>query len=143
MKASTSAAVNRPALTTTARTAPWWDAAAEGRLLIQRCTACGHTQHYPRALCRSCWSEDLEWIDASGKGTIWTFTVVHKPGHPAWAAAAPYTIALVELEEGPRMMSNIVGCAPEAVSVGVAVECEFSTEPGDPQPLPRFRLTST
>ncbi|RGE23652.1 Zn-ribbon domain-containing OB-fold protein [Leucobacter sp. wl10] len=111
----------RPGLVTTPLTQRFWDAANDDELLIQRCRDCGHRQHYPRNICTGCWSEQLEWQAASGRGTVWTFTVVEKPGHPAWAGETPYTIALVELEEGPRLMTRLIDCAPDGVAVGMDV----------------------
>ncbi|MFE1084524.1 MULTISPECIES: Zn-ribbon domain-containing OB-fold protein [Brevibacterium] len=118
---TTTPATRRPGLVTTTLTQPFWDSANDGQMLIQHCSDCGHQQHYPRNLCTTCWSEDLNWISASGRGVVWTFTVVEKPGHPAWAAEVPYVIALVELEEGPRLMARILDCAPADVRVGLPV----------------------
>ncbi|GAA3617412.1 Zn-ribbon domain-containing OB-fold protein [Nonomuraea rosea] len=90
-------------------TAPWWDATREGRLLVQRCTACGHTQHYPRALCTGCGGTDLGWRESAGRGSVDSFTVVHRspsPEHPA-----PYVVARVRLDEGPVLLTNLIGGA--------------------------------
>ncbi|MBU8819675.1 Zn-ribbon domain-containing OB-fold protein [Mycolicibacterium goodii] len=105
----------------TAITEPYWKSAAEGELWIQRCTECQRCQHYPSGMCRSCWSENVDWIRAAGTGMVWTFTVVSRPGHPAWQPETPYVLALVELDEGPRMMTNIVDCDPSTVHVGQRV----------------------
>jgi uncharacterized OB-fold protein len=113
--------VRRPGLVTTPLTEPFWDRANEGELLIQHCSSCGHRQHYPRNICISCWADEPLWMSASGNGVVWTFTVVEKPGHPAWVDEVPYVIALVELEEGPRVMTRIVDYPPELVSVGMPV----------------------
>lgn len=126
--------IGKPALVTTPRTRDWWAAAARGELLLQSCTTCGHLQHYPRIVCAKCWSESLEWVPAAGQGTIWTFTVVHRPGHPGWEADAPYVIALVELDEGPRLMTNIVGCPAESVHVGQRVTTTTAV-PADGSPV--------
>lgn len=113
--------VARPAGVSTPATAPYWQAAAEGRLLLQRCVTCGSLQHYPRTLCAACWSGALAWQEATGLGTVAAFTVVHQPGHPAWRFAVPYVLALVELDEGPLMTTNVIGVAPEEVWVGQRV----------------------
>lgn len=113
--------IPRPGLVTTPLTKPFWDRANDGELLMQRCLDCGHRQHYPRNLCTICWSENLTWMIASGRGTVWTFTVVDKPGHPAWVVETPYVIALVELEEGPRLTARILDCPTTEVAVGMAV----------------------
>ncbi|MFV0372631.1 Zn-ribbon domain-containing OB-fold protein [Microbacterium sp.] len=125
-------AVPKPALTTIARTQPWWDAAAAGRLLLQRCAGCGHTQHYPRVICGSCWSEDLQWVESAGTGAVRTLTVAHVPGHPAWRPDAPYVLALVRLDEGPCLMTNIVGCPVEAVTVDARVRMATTAETTEP-----------
>lgn len=124
------ALVRRPHGVTTPLTDVYWQAAEQGRLLLQRCTACGHLQHYPRTLCSSCWCDDLTWVDASGRGRVATATVVHMPGHPAWQSETPYVLALVELDEGPRLMTNVVGVAPDSVTVGDRVR--LAPAPGDP-----------
>ncbi len=100
--------------------APFWAAAAEGRLLIQHCAACGHRQHYPRPLCTACGATP-EWERASGRGTVHTFTIIRQNGAPPFRDELPYVVAVVELEEGPRMLSNVTGCAPEDVHVGMEV----------------------
>ena len=121
-------------------TAKFWDAAKERRLLLQRCADCGARQFFPQSHCRGCLSESLGWIEASGKGKIYSFTIVHRPPSAAFQEDAPYTVALVELDEGVRMMSNIVGIAPDKVRVGMPVEVVFD----DITPtvsLPRFKPT--
>jgi uncharacterized OB-fold protein len=99
----------------------YWQSAAEGRLVVQRCTSCDVYQFYPRALCASCAGE-TEWVDASGRGTLYTFTVIRQNRSEAFAALSPYAVGIVELEEGVRMMSNIVECDVEELEVGMALE---------------------
>jgi uncharacterized OB-fold protein len=117
----------RPGPHPTPTSAPFWAGAAEGRLQLQRCDACGHWQHYPRELCVACWHPDLRWEEPAGTGTVWTLTVAHRPGHPAWEPDAPYAIALVELDEGPRLLANVVGCDPAGVHVGMRVRVTFES----------------
>jgi len=105
---------------------PFWAAARRGELLLQRCRGCGRHQHYPRVLCAHCWSEDLEWVRAGGRARVWTYTVVHRPGHPAWAEDVPYLLAIVELAEGPRLLTNLVRVDPAEAYVGMAVRAEFA-----------------
>ncbi len=105
-------------------TAPYWEACAEGRLLLQRCDACQALQTYPRQRCAECWNNDLTWIEASGRATIYSFSIVHRPP-PGFEAESPYVLAIVELEEGIRMMTNIIDVAPEDVSIGQAVTVVF------------------
>ena len=99
----------------------YWQSAAEGRLVIQRCTSCGVHQFYPRAMCVSC-GGDTEWVEASGRGTLHTFTIIRQNRSPAFAALSPYAVGIVELDEGVRMMSNIVECDEEQLEVGMALE---------------------
>lgn len=124
--------VPRPAGISTPATAAYWTAAAAGRLSIQSCARCGHRQHYPRTLCARCWSDDVQLIPAAGTGTVETFTVVHAPGHPAWIADVPYVLALVELDEGPRLMTNIVGVPVDGVYVGQRVTLSPPVPTADP-----------
>jgi hypothetical protein len=98
----------------------FWSAAADGRLLVQRCAACGTRQFYPRQVCATCGSTP-EWEQASGRGVVHTFTIVRQNGAKPFSAELPYVVAIVELEEGPRMMGNVTGCAAEDVTVGMAV----------------------
>ena len=100
--------------------AAYWSAAAEGRLLIQECAECGHRQFYPRALCTHCGGEP-RWLECTGRGSVHTFTVVRQNGAAPFRDELPYVVAMVELEEGPRMMGNVTGCDPDAVSVGLPV----------------------
>ncbi|MFI7015557.1 Zn-ribbon domain-containing OB-fold protein [Streptomyces sp. NPDC050164] len=90
-------------------TRTYWDAAAEGRLLIRRCRACGRAHHYPREFCPHCWSEDVVWEPASGRATLYTWSVVHRNELPPFAERTPYVAAVVDLAEGPRMMTEVVG----------------------------------
>jgi uncharacterized OB-fold protein len=101
--------------------AEFWAALATGRLLIQSCTECGGRQFYPRPLCVSCGAEPA-WEEASGLGTVHTFTVVRQNGAPSFRDETPYVVAMIELEEGPRMMGNVTGCPTEEVRIGMAVQ---------------------
>lgn len=105
-------------------TAPYWDAAREHRLAIQRC-ACGRLAHPPVARCPACAGNDFSWPTMSGRATVYAFTVVHHSVHPVSAGATPYVVALVELDEGPRIVTNVRGCAPEDVRIGMRLEVVF------------------
>jgi uncharacterized protein len=129
-----------PAPVINPETKPYWDATLEGKLMLKQCTACGTVNWYPRTLCPACGSFDTEWIQATGRGTIYTFTVTRR-GSGAYAAAAPYVLAYVELDEGPRMMTNIVDCDVDAIAVGDRVEVVFH-DTGQGAALPRFRPVS-
>jgi len=119
-------------------TGPFWEAAKQGRFLIQRCAGCGAHQFYPQSSCRRCLSEELEWMDANGKGTIYSYTVIHRAPNRPFEPDVPYTVALVDLDEGCRMLSNIVDVDPEDVRVGMPVEVMF--EEITPEiSLPKFR----
>ncbi|MBT2676194.1 OB-fold domain-containing protein [Streptomyces sp. ISL-14] len=91
-------------------TRAYWDAAAEGRLLIRRCRACGRAHHYPREFCPHCWSEDVAWQPASGRAALYTWSVVHRNDLPPFGERIPYVAAVVDLAEGPRMMTEVVEC---------------------------------
>ena len=119
-------------------TQPYWDAAAEGRFVIQRCRACERAVFYPRQWCPHCGAEDLDWIEASGRGHIYSYSVVRNYPPSAFADAVPFVIAIVELEEGPRMMTNIVDADPEQVACDLPVEVAFMDRDG--VSLPVFRL---
>ncbi|WP_259407900.1 Zn-ribbon domain-containing OB-fold protein [Streptomyces akebiae] len=88
----------------------YWDAAAEGRLLLRRCGAagCGRAHHYPREFCPYCWSEDVRWEQASGRAVLYTWSVVHRNDLPPFGERTPYVPAVVDLAEGPRMMTEVV-----------------------------------
>ena len=119
-------------------TGPFWEATKQGRLLIQRCPNCGVHQFYPQSSCRTCLSQNLEWVDAKGKGTIYSYTVIHRAPNRPFEPDVPYTVSLVDLDEGCRMLSNIVEVSPEAVRVGMPVEVVF--EEITPEiSLPKFR----
>ena len=116
---------NKPLPTVSGETRPFWDACRRGQLLIQKCDRCNEFQFYPRGICANCWSEDIRWVTASGKGTVWTYTVTYQNRTPGFAEDVPYVLALVELEEGVRMFTNIVECQPRDVSIGMPVEVTF------------------
>ena len=101
--------------------APFWEAARRHRLVVQACRRCGNLQHYPRPFCLRCATADLDWKECSGRATVYAFTVVRQAANAAFAEDVPYVHAVVELAEGPHMTTNIVGCAPEDVRVGMPV----------------------
>ena len=118
-----------PAPPVNPETQQFWDAAARGTLLVKQCIACGEAHHYPRAICPFCGSDRTEWTEASGLGTIYSYSVFRR-------APAPYAIAYVTLAEGPTMMTNIVDCDLDAIRIGQAVRVAFKpTEDGPPVPM--------
>jgi uncharacterized OB-fold protein len=109
----------------TAQSRPFWDGCREGRLLLQRCRACGRHQFYPRLMCVHCDADALDWVEAAGSGRLESFTVVRRAVSAAYAPETPYVVALVALDEGPVMMSNVVGCDPETLVVGTRLRVLF------------------
>ncbi len=108
----------------TPETEPFWTAAAEETLLLRECNNCDLISYYPRALCPGCLSDDVSWTEAAGIGSLYSFTVVHQV--QGWDAAdLPLVIGYVELDEGPRILTNIIDCQPDALAVGMAVEVTF------------------
>ena len=108
-------------------TSVFWDGTRDGKLLIQRCTACGRTQFYPRYFCTLC-AADIEWIEASGLGTIYTFSIVRQNGTPPFDSLVPYVLAMVDLDEGVRMMGNVVDVDVDDVAIGQRVRVDFIRE---------------
>jgi hypothetical protein len=102
-----------------------WEALVRHELYVQGCGACGLLRFPPRAVCTGCLSSAVAWVRASGRGTVYSFTVIHQNQAPGFREAVPYVLAIVALEEGPRLMTNVVGCAPEDVRIGLPVVVEF------------------
>ena len=111
-------------------TQAFWDAAKEGKLLIKHCRACGELHYYPRALCPFCFSDQTEWREAKGHGTIYSYSVMRR-------APVPYAIAYVTLEEGPTMMTGLVDCDFDRLKIGQNVKLAFKPTQGGP-PVPMF-----
>lgn len=124
-----SAAVGIPPAVTE-ETKPFWDAAAEGRLLVEHCGACGTDSFPPRGICRACRSRDTGWVEVGGSGTVYSFTVNHQRWLPG--LDVPYAVVLVEFHDHPgvRVAGRLRGCAPEAAAVGMVVDVGFEPGPG-------------
>jgi uncharacterized OB-fold protein len=121
-------------------TEEFWTAANRRELLIKRCDACGRPHFYPRPFCPHCWSTDVRWEAASGQATVYSFSVVRQNDTPQFANRVPYIAAIVELAEGPRMTTNLVGVDSAEVHVGMAVTVDFSPAGPDGASLvPVFR----
>ncbi len=122
---------------------PFWDATSRGELMFQRCGQCGHKMFPARLYCTDCMSGNLEWVKASGKGKIYSYSVAYEypPSRVQQFLSTPYVIALVDLEEGIRMLTNIDDCRPEDVMIGLDVEVKF-TDIGEGVILPKFKLSS-
>ena len=118
--------------------APFFEGLRRRELRIQRCAGCGTCQLAEHA-CNACGSGDLHWIRASGKARLYTFTVIHVVYHKAFESAVPYNAALVELEEGPRLYANIIGCGNEQLTIGAGLRVEFN-EATDVRLTPAFAV---
>ena len=119
-------------------TGPYWESCRRHELMIQKCSQCGTQQFYPRTICSACCATDLLWVRASGFGTVVTWTVVRHPVSSAYADDIPYVIALIELDEGPTMMAQVVDCEPDSVQSGMPVEVCFEEWTEDIT-MPNFR----
>lgn len=126
----------RPLPVPDAETAPYWDAAANGRLVIQKCSDCGTFRFYPRLVCPSCMSENVEWVEASGRGRVYSYTIVHR-APPAFRDDAPYVVAVIELEEGVRLMSRLDIDPPGDAAIDMPVKVTFE-KISDDITLPHF-----
>ncbi len=115
----------------------YWEGAGRGELVLQRCRTCQVVQHRPRGFCVSCLSDEIEHFVASGRGEVYTYSIVRQNQMPRFRDALPYVVAYVQLEEGPQLLTNIVDCDPDTVSIGMSVLVDFvSTENG--LGVPRF-----
>jgi uncharacterized OB-fold protein len=123
----------------TAETAPYWEAARAGKLVIQRCRACNHTQFYPRAFCTECLSDEIEWTAASGLGKIYSFTVCRIAASPAFESKLPLAVVMIDLDEGVRMLANIVGSDIGRIAIGARVAVCFERV-DETCTLPQFKL---
>ena len=120
----------------------YWEGAGRGELVLQRCRDCGVVQHKPRAVCATCLSGDIEHFVASGRGQVHTYTITNQNQLLPFRDACPYVLAYVELEEGPRVLTNIVGVDPAEVRIGQAVIADFwagDRDDGEAIAVPRFR----
>ncbi|MEV6835354.1 Zn-ribbon domain-containing OB-fold protein [Streptomyces sp. NPDC051133] len=106
-------------------TRPYWEAAAEGVLLLRRCGTCGRAHHYPREFCPHCWSDDVTWEEASGRATLYTWSTVHRNDLPPFTTRTPYVAAVVDLAEGPRMMTQLTDCDEAQLSPGMTLRVAF------------------
>jgi len=119
----------------------YWEACRRHELYIQKCRACGTKRYYPRAVCPKCLSDHTEWVRCAGTGTVYTYTVTNQNQSPAFRDELPYVMAYVELDEGLRMLTNIVGCAPDAVKIGMRVRVVFD-DVTDEIAVPKFEPAS-
>jgi uncharacterized protein len=118
-------------------TKPYWEAAKRHELVCQRCVACGNWIFYPREQCPTCFSTRLEFAPVSGRGRIYAYTIVNQPADRAFEGDAPYVYAIVQLDEGVRMPTNVIGIAPDDVRVDMAVTVVFDDVSAE-WTLPKF-----
>lgn len=126
-----------PAPELNAETERFWTAAGGGRLELPRCARCGLLVFYPRAVCPDCQSTELEWETLSGRGTVYSYTVMRSGASRRWRDHLPYIVAYVRLDEGPTVLTNVVNCDPEAVHIDMAVRAVFD-DTGEGTALLRF-----
>lgn len=115
-----------PGPTITSVTKPFWDGIARGEFFLQKCTGCSRWVFYPRSHCPNCWSKNLEWTKASGNARLKTWSTVHKPGHPAWAGVSPYVLGVVELEEGPTMITHLLVDSTDDLKIGQPLRVRYT-----------------
>ena len=118
--------------------APFWEAARRHQLVVQRCTGCGALRFPARELCSRCLSCEADWVPVSGRGTVFSYAVMHQVYHPGFADDVPYAIVVVELEEGARLLSHVVACPVRELAIGMPVEVTFETVTPEVT-LPKFR----
>lgn len=131
----------RPIPEITPEMAPFWEAARRRTLVVQRCRGCRGLRFPARDLCSRCLSRDAEWAPVSGRGTIFSFAVMHQVYHPGFADAVPYAVVVVELAEGVRLVSNVVDCPVDRLRIGMPVEVVFEDASAEVT-LPKFRPLS-
>ena len=130
---------DRPLPMPTDDTRFYWESAKAGKLVIQQCNSCGARQFYPRPFCIACLGEPMGWIEASGEGTIYTYTVNHRPANEFMKDKTPYVVAAVDLDEGVRMIANVIDASPSEVKCGARVRVTFE-KASDEITLPQFTL---
>jgi uncharacterized OB-fold protein len=119
-------------------TQPFWDGCRAGRFLIRHCESCGVDHFYPRPFCPKCWSDAVVWKDAAGTGTLYTYSIVRQNDLPPFPDRVPYVVAIVELDEGPRVMTNVEGCEFDALAIGMRLHVDFK-DIADDVSIPVFR----
>ncbi len=131
--------ITKPIPAITPHTAEFFAAAKRGQLMVQRCEGCGGMRFPSSEMCTKCFSSRAKWVPVSGRGEIFSFNIMHQVYHPAFAAEVPYAVVVVQLEEGPKMLSNLVGVKPHDIKCGMPVEVVFE-KLSDEVFLPKFRL---
>ncbi len=119
-------------------TRPYWEYCKNHELRMQKCSNCGYIRFPVSTVCPHCLSMEYEWTPLSGKGTVYSYVIYRQAYHPAYKKDVPYAVAVIQLEEGPRMESNITGCEPDSITIGMPVEVYFD-DVTDKIALPKFR----
>ncbi len=117
----------KPLPSPTDATRPFWSGCAAGVLRLRRCTRCDRMRGPSRLVCECGRSDDFVWTDACGRGRIFSYTVIHRAPDPAFRAEVPYVVAVIALDEGPHLLSNVIGCSPDRIEIGMAVRAVFET----------------
>lgn len=138
MEQTIAAAYTKPLPVPTSASQPYWDAARRHELALQHCDACGKVWFPPAELCPECLSNAFTWKPVSGRGTLFSYVVYHRPYHPGFKNELPYNVSIVELDEGPRLVTNVVGVDNDKLRVGMRLEVWFN-DVTDEVTLPKFR----
>ena len=131
---------NKPMPKPDADSKPFWEGCRNHQLMFQKCTACGHVRWPASILCPKCHSRETQWIQSKGRGTIYTYVVYHQAFDPAFKGDVPYVVAIVELEEGPMLLTNIAGCPHESLECEMRVQVTWE-DVSDEISLPKFQLS--
>ena len=131
----------KPVPTISPELRPFFDAAKRRELVVQRCRGCGALRFPAREICSQCLSRQVEWVPVSGRGEIFSYNVMHQVYHPGFATEVPYAVVVVQLDEGAKMISNLVGVAPQDIRIGMRVEVVFE-DVSDEVTLPKFRAAA-
>ena len=127
----------KPSPLPNADTKPFWEACNRESMIYQQCQSCHYHQFYPRRICKQCGSDNLVWVTATSRGTVYSFTVQYRAPTPAFREDVPYVIALIDLDDGIRMMMNIKNCNPEDVHIGMPVRIIFEERGEERQKIPQ------
>ena len=128
---------NKPLPVASGETKPFWDACKQGKFLIQRCRSCENYQYHYRGFCSHCWFGEIEDVESKGLGTVWSYTVINRNRSPGFIDDVPYVVAMVEIEEGLKVISNVINCDPWKVRIGMPVKLTF-VQATDDWSIPMF-----
>ena len=117
---------DKPLPVASGETKPFWDACKEGKFLIQKCKSCGEYQYHYRGFCSHCWVGEIEDVESKGYGSVWSFTVINRNRSPGFIDDVPYVVAMIEIEGGLKIISNVINCDPWKVYIGMPVKLTFT-----------------